>query len=60
MLKGFNGSILAYGQTGTGKTHTMEGFLFSQSEDINELNEDILSSKFLWVCYLSISEKKEW
>ena len=27
VLEGFNGSILAYGQTGTGKTHTMEGFV---------------------------------
>lgn len=24
-LNGYNGSIIAYGQTGTGKTHTMEG-----------------------------------
>ena len=28
VLRGFNGSIIAYGQTGTGKTHTMEGFIF--------------------------------
>ena len=25
MLEGYNGTIFAYGQTGTGKTHTMEG-----------------------------------
>lgn len=25
VLAGFNGTILAYGQTGTGKTFTMEG-----------------------------------
>lgn len=24
-MNGFNGTIFAYGQTGTGKTHTMEG-----------------------------------
>lgn len=25
MLEGYNGTIFAYGQTGTGKTHTMSG-----------------------------------
>lgn len=28
-LEGYNATVLAYGQTGTGKTHTMEGFQFS-------------------------------
>jgi len=27
VLEGFNGTIFAYGQTGTGKTYTMEGKL---------------------------------
>lgn len=26
VLEGYNGTIFAYGQTGTGKTHTMEGY----------------------------------
>ena len=25
MLEGFNGTVLAYGQTSSGKTHTMQG-----------------------------------
>lgn len=25
VMEGFNGTILAYGQTSSGKTHTMEG-----------------------------------
>ncbi len=28
-LEGYNATVIAYGQTGTGKTHTMEGFQFS-------------------------------
>lgn len=27
VMEGYNGTIFAYGQTGTGKTHTMEGRL---------------------------------
>ena len=29
LSQGFNATILAYGQTGTGKTHTMEGFNYT-------------------------------
>lgn len=29
VLEGYNATILAYGQTGAGKTHTMEGFKYS-------------------------------
>lgn len=29
VLAGFNGTIFAYGQTGTGKTYTMEGSLLA-------------------------------
>ena len=28
VLEGYNATVLAYGQTGTGKTHTMEGFKY--------------------------------
>lgn len=34
VLDGFNGTIFAYGQTGTGKTYTMQG---------NSLNSEIIS-----------------
>ena len=30
VLEGYNGTIFAYGQTGTGKTHTMTGVLGDQ------------------------------
>ena len=32
VLQGFNGTIFAYGQTGTGKTFTMEGIKNGNSE----------------------------
>jgi Cdc6-like AAA superfamily ATPase len=32
VLEGYNATVLAYGQTGTGKTYTMEGF----SKSIND------------------------
>lgn len=32
VLQGFNGTIFAYGQTGTGKTHTMQGLKTSKEE----------------------------
>ena len=31
-LEGFNCTIFAYGQTGTGKTHTMEGNIHSEED----------------------------
>ena len=33
VLEGYNATILAYGQTGTGKTYTMEGFKFNQTDE---------------------------
>jgi hypothetical protein len=32
VLEGYNATILAYGQTGTGKTYTMEGFKYNSSD----------------------------
>ncbi|KAK3750592.1 hypothetical protein RRG08_007101 [Elysia crispata] len=32
VLQGFNGTIFAYGQTGTGKTHTMQGIKSNREE----------------------------
>lgn len=32
VLEGYNATILAYGQTGTGKTYTMEGFKYSGTD----------------------------
>lgn len=33
VLEGYNSTIFAYGQTGTGKTFTMEGFTYSNTDE---------------------------
>ena len=33
VLEGYNSTIFAYGQTGTGKTFTMEGFTYNQFDE---------------------------
>lgn len=38
VLEGYNATLLAYGQTGTGKTYTMEGF----STSLNDPNKGII------------------
>lgn len=35
-VEGYNATVLAYGQTGTGKTHTMSGGGFDAKGDKNE------------------------
>lgn len=34
LIEGYNSTIFAYGQTGTGKTFTMEGFAYKQSDQM--------------------------
>lgn len=45
VLEGYNATILAYGQTGTGKTYTMEGFKYNSTDPqrgiVPRANEEI-------------------
>ena len=43
VLEGFNGTIFAYGQTGTGKTHTMSGEIGSSD------NQGIIPNTFVHI-----------
>lgn len=51
VLQGYNGSIIAYGQTGTGKTYTIEG------EGINDAARGIIprASEQIFDCMLIAS-----
>ena len=54
VLEGFNGTILAYGQTGTGKTYTMEGVVD------NEEHKGIILRSFDHIfAYISTVKDKE-
>uniref|UniRef100_A0A8D8RDN3 Kinesin-like protein n=1 Tax=Cacopsylla melanoneura TaxID=428564 RepID=A0A8D8RDN3_9HEMI len=55
VLEGFNGTIFAYGQTGTGKTYTMEG-----SKDLSESKGVIPNSFDQIFSHISRTENKQY
>ena len=46
IIDGFNGTIMAYGQTSSGKTHTMQGYDLND-KDIKGIMPRIVL--FLWI-----------
>lgn len=44
ILDGFNGTIMAYGQTSSGKTHTMQGY------DMNNRDQKGLIPRIVTLC----------
>ena len=55
-LQGYNASLLAYGQTGTGKTYTMEGFKYNQLDPQRGIIPRTISEIFN---YIENSSKKQ-
>ena len=49
LLEGYNSTILAYGQTGTGKTYTMEGFTLVPFDDKRGLVPRVVEDIFLYI-----------
>lgn len=49
VLEGYNATILAYGQTGTGKTHTMEGFKYSGGDPHRGIIPRSMEEIFTWI-----------
>lgn len=68
VLEGYNGTVMAYGQTGTGKTYTLgrlgeedtaaRGIMVRAMEDI--LADVSLDSDSLSVSYLQVDELSIW
>ena len=49
LLEGYNSTIFAYGQTGTGKTYTMEGFTFSPFDEKRGLVPRVIEEIFKYI-----------
>ena len=47
ILEGYNSTIFAYGQTGTGKTYTMEGFTFDPLDEKRGLVPRVIEEIFI-------------
>ena len=58
MLEGYNSTIFAYGQTGTGKTYTMEGFTFSSNDPNRGIIPRSIDEIFLYIESLQNSGTK--
>ena len=58
ILEGYNSTIFAYGQTGTGKTFTMEGFTYSSSDTQRGIIPRSIDEIFNYIESLSNSDTK--
>lgn len=58
ILEGYNSTILAYGQTGTGKTYTMEGFTFGNTDEKRGIIPRSIEEVFNYIESFSNNNKK--
>ena len=58
ILEGYNSTIFAYGQTGTGKTFTMEGFTYSSTDIQRGIIPRSIDEIFNYIESLSSSDTK--
>jgi hypothetical protein len=58
ILEGYNSTIFAYGQTGTGKTFTMEGFTYSSTDILRGIIPRSIDEIFNYIESLSSSDTK--
>ena len=49
ILEGYNSTILAYGQTGTGKTFTMEGFTYDYNDPLRGIVPRVIEHIFNYI-----------
>lgn len=64
VLEGYNGTVFAYGQTGTGKTHTMHGdtdmpggHVTDAFNSICGVHAEALTHMGGWICECVVGEK---
>ena len=58
VLEGYNSTIFAYGQTGTGKTFTMEGFTYNQFDESRGIIPRTIEDIFTYIEFNSNKDTK--
>ncbi len=58
VLEGYNSTIFCYGQTGTGKTYTMEGFTYSAQNEQRGIIQRTIEDIFTYIEHTSNQDTK--
>ena len=57
LMEGYNSTIFAYGQTGTGKTYTMEGFTFNPLDEKRGMVPRVIEEIFKYIQNIEKGDK---